>query len=107
MVRGRGVNPSYRTVQAALENGSTFRSVGSTGSAIVADSIAFADSRFRFQCGASWSIATQQYGICTFRLGVLRSVGNIRTDSSLPYSFGVKGSIRARMRTKGRIRTGA
>lgn len=107
MVRGRGVNPSYRTIPAALENGSTFRAVGNTSATIDGDAVAFAESSFLFQCGVSWAIATQQYGLCVFNRGLLRSVGDIRTNSSVSLSFGVKGSIRAHMRTKGRIRTGA
>lgn len=108
MVRGRGVNPSYRFVPWALEQGSTFFEVVGVVATLYPEAVGYADSSIHELTGCSWRIEVQRYGDAALKLGILRTVGNIRTDASMPiYSTTPSGSILARMRTRGIMRTGA
>lgn len=107
MVRGRSVNPSYRTVPAALAPGATFFGVGDTAPSIDADAVGYADSQVNELTGCRWAIDTLQYGDVTVKIGVLKTLATIRTDATLPYDAVPAGSILARMRTRGIMRTGA
>ena len=108
MVRGRGVNPSYRFVPWAREQGSTFFEVVGVVATLYPEAVGYADSSIHELTGCSWRIEVQRYGDAALKLGILRTVGNIRTDASMPiYSTTPSGSILARMRTRGIMRTGA
>ena len=108
MVRGRGVNPSYRFVPWAREQGSTFFEVVGVVSTLYPEAVGYADGSIHELTGCSWRIEVQRYGDAALKLGILRTVGNIRTDASMPiYSTTPSGSILARMRTRGIMRTAA
>ncbi len=107
MVRGRSVNPSYRSISEALEPGSTFFVIGDTGPSIDAESVGYTDSQVNELTGCRWRIDTQQYADVSIKVGLMRTSATIRTDSVAPYVASPAGSILARMRTRGIIRTGA
>ena len=108
MVRGRGVNPSYRFVPWALENGSTFFAVVGVVATLYPEAVGYADSSIHELTGCSWRIDMQRYGDVALKIGTLRTVGNIRTNASVPaYNPTPSGSILARMRTRGIMRTAA
>jgi hypothetical protein len=108
MVRGRGVNPSYRFVPWAREQGSTFFEFVGVVATLYPEAVGYADSSIHELTGCSWRIEVQRYGDSALKLGILRTVGNIRTDASMPiYSTTPSGSILARMRTRGIMRTAA
>jgi hypothetical protein len=108
MVRGRSVNPSYRHVADAFQQGSTFREEVATVGALDADAIAFADSRFVDRIGWSWRVNTSQYGDVRTFIGKIRTTGRIRSGSYVETPTVLpKGSLLGRIRVSSRIRTRA
>lgn len=108
MVRGRPVNPSFRYVADAFQPATTFREAVAAVGAIDADAIAFADSRFVDRIGWSWRISTSQYGDVRTVLGRIRTIGRIRTGAYVETPPVLpKGSLIGRIKVSARIRTGA
>jgi len=108
MVRGRGVNSSYRYTPWAEQKGSTFFEFVGVVATINFEAVGYADSSIHELTGCSWRIDLQRYGDVSLKIGTLRTVGNIRTNASVPaYNPTPSGSILARMRTRGIMRTAA
>lgn len=108
MVRGRSVNPSYRHVADAFQPGSTFREEVAAVGAFDADAVAFADSRFVDRIGWSWRMNTSQYGDVRTVIARIRTTGRIRTGAYVETPPVLpKGSLIGRIKVSARIRTGA